>query len=526
MKRKIFDFLAHAWEVTKYSLGYCFGQLTPLRRFLLVFIFDGLLGTAYICILISAIYNIGKRDAEKEFLKLQHIEVLKLQSQTQTKTDSINILNQQEYEYEYEQKLKLKKYAVFALMGVIFAGCIWFIFSPSASEKANREAQSGFNTDIPMPTTEGIIGDKRDAYEQEQMKQRQAERMRSLADFGSLLGETSQNQADDLVLLTDEQQPSSTTRTTSGAHSPRNVSSMQHSMNAYHDINRTLGSFYEQPRENPENERLRQELEELKMQINETENRRNTVDEQMALMEKSFQMASRYLPMGIGASETVATIETETNNKNASGKTMVVPVTQFVEQTVSALPQEMSGKDLIEAFSQPRNMGFFTPTAATATERKNTISASVYADQTVMDGENVRLRLLEPMLAGKMLIRENTILSGFARIQGERLQITISSLEYNGTIVPVELRVYDTDGQLGIFIPNTQELNAGKEIIAGMGTSAGASISLSDDAGKQLVADMGRNVIQGTSQFFSKKLREVKVNLKAGYRVFLLPNDN
>jgi len=33
---------------------------------------------------------------------------------------------------------------------------------------------------------------------------------------------------------------------------------------------------------------------------------------------------------------------------------------------------------------------------------------------------------------------------------------------------------------------------------------------------------MGRNVIQGVSQFAAKKLREVKVHLKSGYRVFLL----
>ena len=69
------------------------------------------------------------------------------------------------------------------------------------------------------------------------------------------------------------------------------------------------------------------------------------------------------------------------------------------------------------------------------------------------------------------------------------------------------------------------EMNAAKEIVANMGTSAGTSISLTNDAGQQLAADLGRSVIQGTSQFVAKKLREVKVNLKAGYRVFLLPND-
>ena len=186
----------------------------------------------------------------------------------------------------------------------------------------------------------------------------------------------------------------------------------------------------------------------------------------------------------------------------------------------------MSGKDVMLALAQPRNMSFFTATAEISKERKNTISACIHADQTLTDGESVRLRLLEPMRAGKMLVRENTLLSGFAKIQGERLQITVTSMEYNGSIIPVEMTVYDTDGQRGIFIPDTKEINAAKEIAANMGTNAGTSISLSSDAGEQFAADMGRSVIQGVSQFFSRKMREVKVNLKAGYRVFLLPEGN
>ena len=141
---------------------------------------------------------------------------------------------------------------------------------------------------------------------------------------------------------------------------------------------------------------------------------------------------------------------------------------------------------------------------------------------TFMDGQNVRLRLLEPMQAGNVIIPRNTLISGVARIQGERLGITVNSLEHGGMIIPVELLVYDLDGQSGIFIPNMAELNAAKEIIANMGTSAGTSITLSDDAGKQFAADMGRNAIQGVSQFTAKKLREVKVHLKADYKLFLM----
>jgi conjugative transposon TraM protein len=433
-----------------------------------------------------------------------------------------------------EQKQKLKKYAVFALMGIICAGCMWLIFKPSANEKAVREQQSGFNTDIPDPRNEGIVGDKRDAYEQEQVRQRQAERMRSLHDFGSLLNENNSRQSDNELSLLTEEIPASRTGGTGTAprHTTTDTRSLQHSINAQQDLTRTLGNFYERPRNDPERERLERELNGLRQRLDEQESMKNTADEQMAFMERSFQMASRFLPQGMETGMTIGSVsigetEQQTNNanRNVSGKTLVAPVSQVREQIVSALPQEISTEDFISAFSQPRNMGFFTAVSEKATERKNTISAVIYADQTITNGENVRLRLVEPMRAGGMLIPQNSLLSGVARIQGERLQITISSLEHKGTILPVEIFVYDTDGQRGIFIPNIHELNAAKEIIANMGTSAGTSVNLSTDAGEQVVADMGRNTVQGVSQFFSRKMREVKVNLKAGYKVLLLPND-
>jgi conjugative transposon TraM protein len=313
----------------------------------------------------------------------------------------------------------------------------------------------------------------------------------------------------------------------------RPQSSIQQSAQAYHDVNRTLGSFYEQPREDPEKEQLKMELEELKMQMDENEAKKNLKEEQMAMMEKSFQMAAKYMPgtAGTPAGTTfAANAEPEISGTgtvaNVSGKTAVIPVSQVHSQTVSSLAgQNMSNADFIEAFGQPRNMGFVTATAGTTTGIKNTISACIHDNQTIMGGQSVRMRLLEPLRAGKMVIPRNTVMSGTAKIQGERLDITVNSVEYTGTILPVELAVYDLDGQRGIFIPDLQELNAAKEIVANMGTSAGTSINLSNDAGQQFAADMGRNLIQGTSQFVSKKLREVKVHLKAGYRVYLLSEE-
>jgi conjugative transposon TraM protein len=434
-----------------------------------------------------------------------------------------------------EQKQKMKKYAVFALMGIICAGCMWLIFAPSAEDRAKEAQTAGFNADIPLPKEEGLIGDKRDAYEQEQIKQKQAERMRSLEDFSAMLSGETAKPSDDLVLLDDEPQTAKTSG--GGTSQTRNRSSIQNSAQAYHDINRTLGNFYESPKNDPEKERLQQELDELRERLDEQERKKNAVDEQMAIMEKSYQIASKYLPVNManssgaafpGATQGTSPEPAESGtgntgyNSNVSGKMTVVPVGTVNTQTVSALRQNISDADFMEVFNRPRNMGFITARTESQTAVRNTITACVHDDRTILNGQSVRLRLLEHIRAGKTVIPRNTLVSGTAKIQGERLDITINSVEFAGQIIPVELTVYDLDGQRGIFIPDLQELSAAKEIVANMGTSAGTSFNLNSDAGEQLVADMGRNLIQGVSQFTAKKLREVKVHLKAGYRLYLV----
>ena len=417
---------------------------------------------------------------------------------------------------------KIKKGVIFSAMALICAGCIYWIFAPSSGDKTQNE--QGFMADIPMPKEERIIDDKRDAWEQEQIRQRQSERMRTLQDFSTLLGNHSQEPEDNEIRIPDE--PSVTLQTGESSGS-RSQSSIQSSATAYRDFNRTLGSFYENPREDPEKEQLKQELEELKERMNETQTSGNAMENHLEMMEKSFQMAAKYIPemtgtMGTNTPTAVLPDETALTDHKVTGNNAVVPVDRVRDRTVSALLPEMSDAEFIEAFSRPRNTGFMTPSSETVGAVKNTITACIHTDQTVMDGQNVRIRLLESMQAGNVVIPVHTVLTGTVRIQGERLAIVIKSLEYGGMIMPLELRAYDIDGQEGVFIPGMQELNAAKEIVANMGTAAGTSINLSNDAGQQFIADMGRNVIQGVTQFTARKLREVKVHLKAGYLLYLI----
>ena len=139
------------------------------------------------------------------------------------------------------------------------------------------------------------------------------------------------------------------------------------------------------------------------------------------------------------------------------------------------------------------------------------------------DGKEVPLRLTEPMRAGGVLIPANTVLTGTARIDGERMTITVNAVQYRGSVIPVELLVYDMDGGEGISVPASDEISAVKEIAANAGSGLGSSITITDDAGTQLLSDLGRSVIQGTAQYVGQKMRQVKVTLKAGYRVLLLP---
>ena len=427
-----------------------------------------------------------------------------------------------------KQKQTMKKYAAFALMFVVFGACMWLIFAPSADKKAKNEVSKGLNVNLPAPKAQTIISDKKAAYEDEQLKEKRSEKMRSLQDFATILGKEKSNKETDLSFSDKRQKNLQGTKSSSSPSksSTQSRSSIQTSVSAYQDINRTLGSFYESPKEDPEKERMAKELEELKTRLAEKENRKSSVEEQMAVMEKSYQMAAKYIPQMQGQTSTQPTVEQSSKGTN---KPNIVPVSQVDDRIVSALQQDVEISRVLVGSKVPireTNNGFYTVSDDKLDQgSKNTISACIHNDQTIVDGQSVRLRLTEQLQAGTILVPTNAIISGTARIQGERMGISVNSLEYDGLILPVDLTVYDTDGQRGIYIPNTGTVNAAKEIVANMGTSAGTSISLTSNASQQLVADLGRSAIQGTSQYMAKKLREVKVNLKAGYKILLLPNN-
>lgn len=420
-----------------------------------------------------------------------------------------------------KRKEQIKKILVYGGMVMLCLVSFYFIFKPSKEQVQAEQQKVGFNAELPDPRGAGIEADKIAAYELEDMRVKQEQKMRTLEDFTAM---TTDDEEEEVVEIPEEP------RYTGGGSSYRSGSSSRSnsfstSTSAYNDINATLGSFYEQPREDPEKEALKAELEELKQSMAQQQNSQPTYADQVALLEKSYELAAKYMPGNTAATSEGAAEEVETTTR--SGKAKAQPVGHVTTHVVSALAQPVSDSVMIARMAQSVGGGFHTAVGeAPKQTARNTIKACVHGDQTITSGQSVRLRLLEAMCVGKYVLPRNTLITGEGSIKGERLDIEILQVEHNGTIIPVELTVHDNDGQAGIFIPGSMEASAAKEMAANLGQNLGTSISITNQsAGDQLLSEVGRGAIQGVSQYISKKMREEKVHLKSGYTLMLYQNN-
>ena len=420
-----------------------------------------------------------------------------------------------------KRKEQIKKILVYGGMVMLCLVSFYFIFKPSKEQVQAEQQKVGFNAELPDPRGAGIEADKIAAYELEDMRVKQEQKMRTLEDFTAM---TTDDEEEEVVEIPEEP------RYTGGGSSYRSGSSSRSnsfstSTSAYNDINATLGSFYEEPREDPEKEALKAELEELKQSMAQQQNSQPTYADQVALLEKSYELAAKYMPGNTATTSEDAAEEVETTTR--SGKAKAQPVGHVTTPVVSALAQPVSDSVMIARLSQSVGGGFHTAVGeASKQTARNTIKACVHGDQTITSGQSVRLRLMEDMRVGKHVLPRNTLITGEGSIKGERLDIEILQVEHNGTIIPVELTVHDNDGQAGIFIPGSMEASAAKEMAANLGQNLGTSISITNQsAGDQLLSEVGRGAIQGVSQYISKKMREEKVHLKSGYTLMLYQNN-
>lgn len=376
---------------------------------------------------------------------------------------------------EAERKMRMKYLVAFPAMFLTTGIILWLIFDSFGDGAA--ATTNGFNQNMPEPDAQEITADKRDAYAAQK----------------------------DTVRIATDTIPHVDTVPQSVEESEPDM--VEASNQAYQEVQASLDDFFV-PEDNSAAQmaELQARIDELEAQ-NAMAQQQSQQPDEMELMEQSYKLAAQYLGTGNGGQQAVIVDDSEKDRK-------VMPVNQVNRNVVSSL-----------SASTDNTRSFSTAVGTKHTNFKNTISACVASDQSITDGQSVRLRTLEPMWICNSLLPKNTTVVGAARLQGERLEIKIESIEALGCIMEVDLSVYDSDGQEGINIPNSTESDALHEIGANMGSTMGSSINLTTNAGAQLASDVGKGLINGVSQYLNKKLRTPKIHLKSGYKIMLKQNE-
>src|SRR5690606_23005023 len=277
---------------------------------------------------------------------------------------------------------KLKKPIIFALMGVVFLGCMYLIFKPSPDK--NTTEDMGLNDAVPQASDAGLQSDKQKAYEQEMLEQKVQEKRNSLMSLSNYWDQDSA--ADEATAIPDEDYEAGS----AGGGSTRRGGNP--ALNSYRNAQSTLTSFYDN--NDYETQELRRQIEELKEQLAEKDVPPvTTVDDQLALMEKSYEMASRYLPSTPAQPNNT---DTTASAKSTSQQEHFVAFTPVRKNTVSALYREPTDSAFLANWNETRNRGFYTAgVSEQVIQPKNSIKAVVQETQVVTGESGVRLRLLE-----------------------------------------------------------------------------------------------------------------------------------
>lgn len=164
--------------------------------------------------------------------------------------------------------------------------------------------------------------------------------------------------------------------------------------------------------------------------------------------------------------------------------------------------------------------GFFSLDNTMETIKENAVEASVYETQELVSGSIIKLQLLGDLYVKDAKIASGNFLFGVANLNGERLEIEINSIRKGNSIYPVKVEVYDLDGLPGIYVPGAIT----RDVLKQSADNSFQSMQLTtiDPSIKAQAAAAGINTVK---TLLGRKIKQVKVTIKTGYRV-LLRNKN
>lgn len=180
-----------------------------------------------------------------------------------------------------------------------------------------------------------------------------------------------------------------------------------------------------------------------------------------------------------------------------------------------AEPLDFSGYSSDDDIISSLDDDFSDSSVRYAADSKRPFRCMFIRNEHLKDGQRVTLRLLEEYRQDGVRIPANSHLQAHCKI-GERLTLSVRSVEMGGRIIPLMLDAYDADGLPGIYCPEASK--AAKTIES-------EGINTATNAFGGLVGNIAGGIIRTGASIARNTIGEKSVTVNSGYEFYLVKTE-
>ena len=210
-----------------------------------------------------------------------------------------------------------------------------------------------------------------------------------------------------------------------------------------------------------------------------------------------------------------------TETASQAGEVTVNGTITYNENAVNTPSDNDETQEVVKKIRQTSD---FFNTLSENEPQSNLIKAIIDEDIKAVDGSRVRLRLLDDIEIGSVVMPKGSyiyaIMSGFG---SQRVKGSVKSLLYKDELIKVSLSIYDTDGLEGLYVPSSSFRETSKEVAS---SAMSGNISMNQGSYDNSLAQWGmqaiQNAYQRTTNAISKSIKKNSAKLKYGTFVYLV----
>lgn len=211
----------------------------------------------------------------------------------------------------------------------------------------------------------------------------------------------------------------------------------------------------------------------------------------------------------------------ENTDNSVNGRTAMKGEIEVNENEVNRIDENTTSSTVVKLVKKPSD--YFHTLAENEPEPK-LIKAIIDEDIKAVDGSRVRLRLLDDVEIGELVVSKGAYL--YAKMSGfgsQRVKGNVKSLMVADELLKVNLTIYDTDGLEGLYVPGSTFRETSKDVASSV---LGSNVNMNNGTGGNSFTQWGmqavQNAYQRTSNAVSKSVKKNKAKLKYGTFVYLV----